>query len=299
VPQGSVLGPLLFLIYINDLPDNIKSLIRLFADDSLLYKKIKSKADWESLQKDLDEAVAWCTRWHMSLNLDKCEHMKVTLKHQPLNTSYHLGSHSLSQVTNYKYLGVNISNNLSWNAHLNTIINKASKVLYVTKLALGKSSRAVKVAAYKTIIRPLLEYSSSVWDPFHVNQIEAVERVQRRAARFCMNNYKKQASVTDMITDLHWNSLSQRRLASRLASFCRAYNDHEPIKDIASLIVKAPLHSLRGANPYRVNSITCKKDVAHYSFLPRTIRDWNSLKLLDPDLAKDHQKLRQSLLYTD
>src|SRR5271170_5517985 len=80
VPQGSVLGPLLFLIYINDLPDKIKSKCRLFADDSLIYRKILTELDYLKLQQDLDKVFDWCKKWHMKLNLDKCEHMQVSSK---------------------------------------------------------------------------------------------------------------------------------------------------------------------------------------------------------------------------
>jgi len=78
VPQGSVLGPLLFLLYINDLPDNIRSKCRLFADDSLIYRKITCEADYMALQRDLDEVIHWCNKWLMPLNLTKCEVMHVT-----------------------------------------------------------------------------------------------------------------------------------------------------------------------------------------------------------------------------
>src|SRR5882757_10579548 len=224
VPQGSVLGPLLFIIYINDLPDKIKSKFRLFADDSLLYRKITNEGDIVELQQDLDEVVKWCNECHMELNLEKCEQMQISTKHQPTLSSYSIADHTLSKVSSYKYLGLHIADDLNWNQHINKVLSKANKVLYVTKLALGRSSRPVKEAAYKSIVRPLVEYSSSVWDPYQIGQISAVEKIQRKAARFCLNQYQQRSSVSNMIEELNWDSLAMRRKASRLSTFQRVYN---------------------------------------------------------------------------
>jgi Reverse transcriptase (RNA-dependent DNA polymerase) len=277
VPQGSVLGPLLFLIYINDLPDKLKSKCRLFADDSLLYRKILTDEDYKILQDDLREVMDWCCKWEMTLNLQKCEHMQLSSKRCPIVSDYKLSDHQLSKVTSYKYLGLHISNNLDWNKHINSVTAKANKVLYVTKLALGRASIPVKEAAYKTIVRPLVEYSSSVWDPYQIGQIKTIEMVQRKAARFCLNRYQHTDSVSSMISDLKWDSLAARRKASRLSVFHRAYNGDNCINDINSHIVRAPMESFRYSHPFRIQSITCHKNIGHYSFLPRSIREWNSL----------------------
>jgi hypothetical protein len=277
VPQGSVLGPILFLIYINDLPDKIKSKCRLFADDSLLYRKITSKEDISQLQKDLDEVLQWCNNWYMTLNIDKCEHMNVTSKHAPSNSGYKLDQHHMTKVKDYKYLGLHISDNLSWSTHINYIKNKANKVLYVTKLALARSTQKVKETAYKSIVRPLVEYSSSVWDPFHANQIDAIEMIQRKAARFCLNRYQRMDSVTEMLQQLNWKPLASRRRASRLSTFSKVFNREESLDDLSYLVIPAPYVGLRNANPLRIQSITCRKNIGHYSFIPRSIREWNSL----------------------
>jgi Reverse transcriptase (RNA-dependent DNA polymerase)/Endonuclease-reverse transcriptase len=296
VPQGSVLGPLLFILYINDLPDNIKSKCKLFADDSLLHRKITCEADYQELQQDLNEVLEWCNKWHMKLNLDKCEHMKITSKRVQNHNEYTLSSHNLSTVPTYKYLGVNISNDLNWNHHVNTVINKANKVLYVTKLAMARSTPAVKVAAYKTIVRPLLEYASSVWDPYQSGHINSVEMVQRKAARFCLNRYQQIDSVTSMIGELNWESLAMRRRAARLGNFSRVYRKDDCLPDLSFHINKAPCERLRHAHTSRVQSITCNKNVGHYSFLPRSIREWNSLPQNCISLHENAAQFRSAIL---
>src|SRR5271170_6825420 len=101
----------------------------------------------------------------------------------------------------------------------------------------------VKEPAYKAVIRPLLEYSSSVWDPYQTGQINAVEMVQRKAARFCLNRYQKTDSVSSMIAKLNWNSFSARRRASRLSVFCKAYKGDECLQDI--IIILLLFHTLQ------------------------------------------------------
>ena len=150
-------------------------------------------------------------------------------------------------------------------------------MLYVTKLALARAPRVVKEIAYKTVVRPTLEYSCSVWDPHTSGQINAIEMVQRKAARFCLNRYQKTDSVSSMLEELQWDSLTTRRGASRLTVFHRAYNNEGCLYDLSSKITPAPDYRLRNSNPFRVNSITCKKNIGHYSFLPRSIREWNAL----------------------
>src|SRR5579859_5729884 len=97
------------VIYINDLPDQIKSKCKMFADDSLLHRKIRSPTDSQELQDDLDEVLEWCTKWYMKLNADKCEHMTVSSRHHPTQNEYKLFDRCLANVQTYKYLGLHIS----------------------------------------------------------------------------------------------------------------------------------------------------------------------------------------------
>ena len=216
VPQGTVLGPLLFLLYVNDLPDNLKSSIRLFADDALLYGVISNENDGDQLQEDLKQLEAWQNTWQMSFNPSKCKTICISTKRDPPQKKYVFCGVELEKVDSISYLGVILNDNLKWSKHVQSTNGKASKVLGMMKRNLWNCPKRVRETAYTAIVRPKLEYASSAWDPYLQKDIDSLERVQRKAARFCCNNYQPTASVTAMIQDLGWKTLESRRTMTRL-----------------------------------------------------------------------------------
>ena len=131
VPQGSVLGPILFLIFINDLTDNIKSSVCLFADDCVLYRNIHSLQDCLILQEDLDSLGLWEADWQMKFNVAKCHSMRVTrhYSHKQIIHDYTLHQQTLENVQSAKYLGITITENMDWGQHIFDISSKATKTL--------------------------------------------------------------------------------------------------------------------------------------------------------------------------
>ena len=129
VPQGTVLCPMLFLLYIIDLPDNVSSTTRLFADDSLLYRRIRTEEDRRILQEDLSRLEAWEKDWQMSFNPNKCEVIRICKRRNQITGSYTIHGQQLATVKSGKYLGVILTDNLSWNAHVDQATKKANNSL--------------------------------------------------------------------------------------------------------------------------------------------------------------------------
>ena len=153
VPQGSVLGPLLFLLYINDLLENIQSQIRIFADDTAVYFTVIIPNDSNILQSDLDKLQEWERTWDMEFNPSKCQALHIIRTRQQIHSQYTLHGEILESVDCARYLGVSITKDLSWHTHINQITNKANRTLGFVKKNVRTTNQSVKELAYKTLVR--------------------------------------------------------------------------------------------------------------------------------------------------
>ena len=129
VPQGSVLGPVLFLLYINDITNQIQSNIRLFADDSIVYREIRSPADHHILQTDIQKLTDWSNKWQINFNTSKCHLLTITHKPKPSEFTYTIANQPISRVNSHPYLGVTIDAKLSWTKHIHSTASKSAKTL--------------------------------------------------------------------------------------------------------------------------------------------------------------------------
>ncbi|MCG8078312.1 MAG: reverse transcriptase family protein, partial [Candidatus Thiodiazotropha taylori] len=276
VPQGSVLGPILFLIYINDLPDNVTSQVRLFADDTALYLTLEGAHDSSVLQRDLDKLSVWETDWDMEFNPSKCQVVQVTGSNskKPIKATYKLHGEVLETVTCAKYLGVDISSNLSWGSHIDRIVNSANKTLGFVRRNVQTKIPGVREAAYNTLVRPQLEYAAAVWDPHHDNRIKQIEKVQRRAARWTVCNYDTRKSVSTLLETLGWQSLEQRRAEARLCLFYKIINNMVAVP-LPSYVIPNPRTSRGHSKTFQ--QLHTRKDFYKYSFFPLSIVQWNDL----------------------
>ena len=218
VPQGTVLGPLLFSLYINDISTDIDSEIGLFADACVCYREIKDTENTLKLQKDIDQLVCWARKWGMRFQTVKCNMMQITWKRiKNIHASYTLEGTVLENVENIKYLGVTIITALRWNTHASNICTKANRTLGFLRRNLYACPQEVKEAAYKGMVRPVLDYSGFVWDPSGVGLQNELENVQNRAARFVTGNYNfETGSMTGILEHLKWEALKKRRRYSIL-----------------------------------------------------------------------------------
>ena len=278
VPQGTVLGPTLFLIHINDLPESVSSTTRLFADDCILYRQIVSDNDHVVLQEDLNKLSSWASRWGMKFNATKCEAMSVG----PLRTSYtyKLEGYALNVVNFTKYLGITIADDLSWSQHVNNITAKANSKIGLLWRNLKNCPRKIKEQAYFSLVRSGLEYSSTVWDPYLKKDVQKIEQVQRRAARFVSGDYGPRSSVKELINLLHWESLAKRRERSRSKMLAKILS--ETIAIDGSLLQRADDRT-RANHDKKLKNVYARSTQYKQSFFPRTIPSWNLLTQKDVD----------------
>ena len=216
VPQGSVLGPILFLIFINDLPLEIISPLSLFADDSKLFSRIvktKSKSkvvetdNDQKLQKDLNKVVEWAKKWKMEFNVQKCKIMH--LGHDNPRKVYSMDGKVLSTTEEEKDLGVLIDNKLDFGKHINSIVGRANRVLGMIRVSFACLNIQMFLNMYTALVRPLLEYCVQVWSPYKIGQIKLLERVQRRATRLVPQ--LKDLCYDDRLAQLGLTRLEERR----------------------------------------------------------------------------------------
>ena len=164
---------------------------------------------------------------------------------------------------------------MSFTPHINQVISKATRMLNFVKRNLYRCSAETKCLAYTSIVRPLLEYGSAVWDPYLQKEIQSIEMVQRRAARWVKSDYRYNSSVTSMLADLQWPSLQHRRYVTRLKVF---YNIV-----YSSSVLTVPnyfnntTYPTRHHHPFHFEIPFARTDHYKFSYYPKSIRDWNNL----------------------
>jgi ribonuclease P/MRP protein subunit RPP40 len=194
VPQGSVLGPLLFIVFINNI-DTVccgKTVLQLFADDAKLYSNINIDNSCLTLQQSLDSLVRWAKEWQLSINISKCAVLSLTSKPQPVLYIYLINNIAISRRDSHVDLGITISSDLSFDTHINGIVSKVRQ--RVSTLLRGFLSRNLSTMrlAFITYIRPILEYNCIVWSPNLIHLIDLIENVQRnftKRLRFIQTAY--------------------------------------------------------------------------------------------------------------
>lgn len=278
VPQGSVLGPLLFLIYVNDIATVVPPFVdvRLYADDCLLFCHVKSVSDQMLLNDALRCIDNWCEKWDMKINFDKTVCMTISNKKTPLNYKYTINNREIKSSNELKYLGVTISSSLKWDKHIDNITGLAKRKLGFLRRKLRNAPPSVKLLAYKTIVRPTLEYAAIIWDPHTKTEINKLERVQRLAARFIYSNYMRTQSVSLLLARADLQSLATRRKIARLKFIYDLY--HKNYKLDPSVYLRPPGRvSARTNHSFSVQAYVPRVDVFKFSFLVRSIVDWNAL----------------------
>ena len=223
----------------------------------------------------LDNIFEWSQLWQMNFNTKKCVVLRCYRIISPILTIYSLAGQLLECVKEHSYLGIILDQQMSFIPHINHIVSKASKILNFLKRNLYKCPATTKVTAYISLVWPILEYASSVWDPYQYNKIYIIDRIQRRAARRSLCNYDRYSSVTLMQYQLKWQNLQQRWQIARLVLLYKALHNFTALQIPPYY---KPSHSTTRSNHWHsFNHPSARTNSYKFSFFPNTIKHWNRL----------------------
>ena len=284
VPQGSVLGPLLFIIYINDIETGVKSTLSKFADDCKIKKKVENVVDATEVQTDLNTLVKWSEKWQMSFHPDKCKVLHLGYNNQ--KNKYYIKDAEIKKVKEEKDLGVLISEDLKPKKQIANIVKKANRLLGMISRTLTCKNKANIMNLYKTLVRPILDYAAAIWNPHQKKDIEKLERVQRRATR--MIRGLRNLTYEERLKKCNLTTLESRR---------RRYDLIETFK-IMKNIYKIDKNKLFPMKPSQTRGHELKIYKKHsrlntrkYFFSQRVVNDWNKLSK-EATEAKDVNKFK-------
>ena len=271
-PQGSVLGPIMFLVYVNDMPEGIVSYMNMFADDTKIMREIKNLEDCDKLQEDLDKIYKWSKEWQMEFNASKSHVMKMGRSKYRPQKDYKLGEEKIKEANEEKDLGVIIQNTLSPEKHINRIFGKTYNMLQNIGLAFNYLDEEMMKKILCTLIRPQLEYAAVIWSPYKKKHVKKIERIQRLATRMIPGF--KELEYEERLERLELTTLEDRRIRGDMITMYKLVNEIDLLD--RDLIKLDSNNYLRGHGKKLTKEI-CLGDVRKYSFPHRSIDRWNKL----------------------
>ena len=278
VPQGSVLGLLLFLLYVNDIADNLLSLTRLFADDtSLSYSSQSPYTIEDVINSDLESISIWSTQWLVNFNPQKTKAMVFSNINLPNDIEITFQDKLVEFVTCHKHLGITFDSNGKFHTHIVNIIKSASQRLCALRKLKYALNRHYLSRIYLIFIRPILEYACELWDGCSQQDSDNLEKLQIEAGRI-VTGLPLFASRQSIYSETGWELLSDRRRVRRLSLFYSIHNKSAPdyLCDLMPLPVgSVSQYNLRNSNNYVLPN--CRLEITKKSFFPSTTRDWNNL----------------------
>jgi hypothetical protein len=281
IPQGTVLGPVLFVIFINDLPDVCRSLCELFlfADDAKLYKSISCQIDSDQLNQCFSNMSTWCNNWLMKLNVNKCKVVSLSSNvHNIVQYEYGsqlsaIGNVTLTHELTFKDLGVTVDCQLSFDDHIYNKISIAYKMLGIIKRNFKDVDSCTFILLYKSFVRSFVEYAVPVWNPHKIGVIRDIEKIQKRATKNVQGC--RLLSYRERPRYLNLPSLKYRRLRSDMIEVFKILNNFYS-QSIAPDLPRNCSSTTRG-NSFKLLVNRCRLDVRKYSFCNRVVNFWNSL----------------------
>ena len=288
VPQGSILGPILFLVYVNDLPLQVSfSDVFLFADDTKCLKPVSSPLDSSQLQEDLNHLSSWSMNWKLSFNELKCfllafqsNHPSRSLPDPSLSApSYHINGQVVNHCQHHKDLGIIMSSDLSWANHHASIVTQAYKKLGLLRRSFCSSNNiSTKKLLYLSLVRSQLVYCSQVWRPILTKDIKLIENVQRRATKFILNDYN--TDYKTRLVKLHLLPLAMLYELNDICFFIKSLMQTSSSFNILDYVSFSRNNTRSGTHNKLVLPLSTSSRHKHF-FFNRIPRLWNSLPPID------------------
>ena len=277
VPQGSIIGPLMFLLFVNDIPQITSSNIMLFADDTKLWRLIKSIDDVNILQEDLAKIIEWCQKWKLHLNVKKCKYMaigrNILYKH-----NYYMNQVKIENVEFEKDIGVIFDNELEFDRHITEKTNKAHSIYGMLRRTFKHLDEKTFIPLFKSMSRSQLDYASVIWNPYKKKYNEQIEKVQRRATKTLPN--LKHLSYVERLKKLKLPCLKYRRIRGDLIEVYKiitgSYDEHILKNILKTKEDSGVRHSRRGHN-FMLRTQTYKTKYRKNFFSLRITNIWNKL----------------------
>ena len=271
VPQGSVLGPLLFLIYVNDLPRVISSPSLLFADDTKLFRLITDHDSFQQFQNDILTLERWSKLWQLNFNTKKSFIMHLG-RNNPCYT-YYIDNDPLQSVEEHKDLGVIMDSNLKFHTHTSAVASKANQVFGLIRKSFTNLNGHILPLLYKSLVRPHLEYATVVWGPTFITDLNILESVQRRATRYVQDI--SNLPYHDRLLHLNLPTLSYRRYR---VDMIMTYNIlHNNINLDPNEFYQLRSSSITRGHDYKLFKPHAQRLVRSNNFSVRVIDHWNNL----------------------
>ena len=279
VPQGSVLGPLLFLIYINDIVKDIESIVKLFADDTSMYLSLEDTEERSRLlNSDLNKITNWSVKWKVDFHPLKTELMNFCNKRVPDTLPLLFGQQALNPSSNHKHLGVIFQNNCKWDSHIEALIVKTRLLVACLRSYKYQFSRRTLTTIYKSFILPHFDYADVVWDNCTDRLCDELESLHLDAIRTIIGAVRG-TSHAKLYSESGFISLKERRRRHKLITYFKALNGFTPgyltnyIPPLASSINPYPTRS----SPLARAIPLYKTTLYEHSFFISTTYLWNEL----------------------
>ena len=278
VPQGSVLGPLLFLVYINDIVNDIESIIKLFADDTSMYLSLENcHVRTLTLNSDLKKISTWAKLWKVKFNQSKTELMTICNRVMPQTMPLEFEDVILEDTDSHKHLGVTLQNNCKWDLHVQSIISKCRVLISCLRSFKYRLSRKSLEIMYKSFIMPHFDFSDVVWDNCNCTLLDDLEKLHLDALRTIVGTVRGTSHVK-LYTESGFTSLKERRFRHKILLYFKLVNSLAPpylVNRVPPLTSQVNPYHRR--NPLERYTPACRTELYKSSYFPSTTALWNNL----------------------